>query len=257
MSIWEPVRKTPPMVVEIFGPEGSGKTHLACTFPDPVILDTEGRADWVVAKFGHTRLKRVHSWADLREAYDLIIRHVPPPATVVVDSASDLVDWATLEWLRQTGNQHVWPRVNWSHIYEMLNGFIDAWKRLGYTLVCCERVKPEFDSATERYTGRLVPDRYKNLPYKADFILEMLHEVQIENQTIRGPIARVHKAARLLPRHTKPYIVCPTYERIMEQLSTPWTGTDHDIIEEARAMDDQLSAAAEAERLLSMYRTEQ
>lgn len=247
--MWHEVRQHPPLMVEIYGPEGSGKTHLACTFPNPVFLDTEGRSDWVLRKFGHTRLRRVRSWQDLREAARIILDHVPPPATVVVDSASDLQDWATSQWLEETGNERVWPRVNYGKIYAMLDGFIDIWRSSGYTLVFCERVKPEFDAISEKYTGRLVPDRYRNVPYKADIILELVHELSLDGHEITRPVARVHKSPWQPKHRTKPYLVELSYEAIIRDLSTPWKGLLADIAEEARRLAEQESLAVEAERI--------
>jgi hypothetical protein len=238
------------LVVEVFGPPGSGKTHFACSFPSPVVLDTEGRSHIVMRKFDLDRLKRVRSWGDVRAASEIILANVKPPATIVVDSASDLQSMAEEAWLSETGQAAVWPKVNWGQIFDRLDTFIDFWRERGYNLVLTERVKPEYDAKTETYTGLLAPERYKKLPYRADIVLEIQWGLTIEGREItRRPVARVHKTLWHPLWASKPYLLDLTYEAMLRDLAFPWRGTTEDLAAEAARLetaDAVLNGAREA-----------
>lgn len=249
--MWDHFPETEVLVCEVFGPEGSGKTHFATTWPNPVFADTEGRAHLVLRKRGITRWKKIATWDDLRRVSQAAVEAVPAPATFVVDSGSDLQSMAEEAWLQESGKENVYPRVLWGQIFEKLDAFILFWREVGWNLVITERMKPEFDPTIRTptgqegaYTGRLIPDRYKKVPYKADVVLELVPGLVINGEVIsRRTVARVLKTPWTAPWETKPYLIDVSYEGMMRELTKPWRGTMDDIIREIRVLDSRETAA--------------
>jgi hypothetical protein len=236
--MWDPIPDRDNLVVEVFGPEGVGKTHFACTFPNPVVLDTEGRSHIVMRKFGLDRLKRVRSWGDLRAAVEIIIANVKPPATIVVDSASDLQDMAAEAWLHETGQAAVWPRVNWGQVRAKIDTFIDFSREKGYNVVLTERVKRVFSEKAQSYTGEMEPDRYYKTPYRVDVELELQHGLVLEGREItKRPVAKVRKAPWQHVSMIKPYLIELTYEAMRRDLFSPWRGSVDDLAAEAARLE--------------------
>jgi len=237
---------TEPLVIEIYGPEGIGKTYTGLSFPNPVMIDTEGRGRYICALLQKRTPYRVREWQDLREAAARILTEVPPPATVVIDSASDLEDMASLQWARENGVSTV-QRPDYSAVYRMIDSAINFWMRHGYHLVLLERVGPEYDPVSESYTGRMVPNRYGKVSAKPHVVLELQWGLMIEGIQVlsdRYPVAVVRKNVWLPMGATKPYLLRFTYPEVIRQLQQPWKGTVHDYLEEAKEVVREMEATA-------------
>jgi len=235
-----------PLVIEIYGPEGIGKTYTGLSFPNPVMIDTEGRGRYICALLQKRAPYRVREWQDLRETASRILSEVPPPATVVIDSASDLQDMASLQWARENGVSTA-QRPNYSAVYRMIDAALDFWTDNGYHLVLLERVKQEYDPVAEGYTGRMVPNRYGRVSSKTHVVLELQWGLVLEGVQVlpdRYPVAVVRKNVWLPMGVTKPYLLRFSYPELIQQLQQPWKGTVHDYLEEAKEVVREMEATA-------------
>jgi len=161
-------------IILIAGPEGTGKTHFAATFPDPLVfLDTEGRAGRVLKKFKkRIYYKKVTGWNEIRQAAKILPEL--QAQTFIIDSASDLRQWADKSWLADKRAEKVHPIHHWTFVNQMLDGFLTFLQKLDVYVVLTARMKREY--VDDRFTGRMVSDIYHKYPYKADIVLEFKGE---------------------------------------------------------------------------------
>lgn len=184
-------------VVLIAGPEGSGKTHLACTASErgPLyIVDTEYRAYIVASKFKKAgreiKVGVVRNWKELV----VLVAHVlkfQPKGTIIIDSGSDFQQFAEIEYLNRTKMEKIYPEYNWTEVWSMCNAVIDDIKFSGFDVIITARVKEEY--VNDKPTGKHVPRIYDPLKYKADFIVQFTyakpHKPEIvKNGYFRGTV---------------------------------------------------------------------
>jgi hypothetical protein len=164
-------------VLLVSGPEGSGKTHLACTAVDrgPVfIIDTEYRAGHVVQKFlTKDRIIKLKTCRNYRDIV-LTVAHIVntyKTGTVIIDSGTDLQVFAEIAYLEKTKMEKIWPAFNWTEVWAMCNIIIDKLKFSNLNIIVTTRVKEEYKD--DRPTGKSVPRIYNALPYKADLGIQL------------------------------------------------------------------------------------
>jgi hypothetical protein len=75
-----------PLRALIYGAHGVGKSQFASQFPNPVFLDTEGNVDHL-----STPKHRVHTWKEVKDFMDLLVKEDRKFNTLVIDSA-DLLE---------------------------------------------------------------------------------------------------------------------------------------------------------------------
>lgn len=171
---FDDISKSPNKVIVVAGPEGTGKTHLACTMSEvmPVyLIDTEYRASAVIRKFDpeKVRHKVCSTYDEVVVAVKAILTRAKPGA-IVLDSGSDLQTFAEIAYLKRTKMEKIYPIYNWSEVWAMCNALVDDIKFSPFTLVVTARVKEEYRG--DKATGLIVPRIYSALPYKADMILQ-------------------------------------------------------------------------------------
>jgi hypothetical protein len=211
---WDYVPDAPdkaPFVLLVEGAQGSGKTHLAYTFPQPIFhIDTENRGDKVGAKFkaggAQVYWKVVKNFHDIRRTMDELIFPHFQAGTIIIDSGSELQTWAEAEWLLQSKKEKVYPLVLWSQVFAKVDRIVGAMRDRGFYVVITARLKPEYQG--EQKTGALVMEGYKRLPYLADIHLRLENgQAAVLKNGFRGSaIERVTPLAE------------PSYSNIVEEL---------------------------------------
>jgi len=102
--------QTVPFFIEIIGEPESGKTHLACLFPKPALIDTTKTkesyitmrkivTDWRVRYFP------VKTFKEIREALDKIKANKAVYKTVIIDTSADLREMGSIEYLKEKKEQ--------------------------------------------------------------------------------------------------------------------------------------------------------
>ncbi len=239
---WTPLpdAEIPPLAVEIVGLQGSGKTHMAMTFPKPALCDTEQKGWMVAKKFNNPRYLRASDWGDVVRFFFHCIDD-PEVQTLVFDSSRDLRDWAELWVLKETGKKSLYSaqpgaaRVQYSMVYQKLDYIIHETRNKGKNVVFTSRMKDEYIG--DEKTGRLIRDGYNKAPYQFDVIIFLTRGVY---HSKRGHIFKrrifgeVHKIGTLHYNRWPPYLVDCSYDGIVEELlkTDGWLGTTDEFIDE-------------------------
>lgn len=173
---FDEVRLNPTYLIFLAGPEGSGKTHTACTMSElgPVyVLDTEYRADIVTKKFKNVKHKLVRSYQDMLVAVKAIVKY-HPKGTIVFDSGTDLQTFAEIDYLEETHKNSVGMPWNWAEVWGRCNSIIDEARMSDFNIVVTARVKEEYNG--DKPTGNVIPRIYSSLPYKADLSIQWIEQ---------------------------------------------------------------------------------
>lgn len=204
-----------PFMVLVEGEQGSGKTHLAMTFPEPIfLLDTENRADKVAAKFaGYKEVyrKRCQTFNDIRQTLlQLVFPHFER-GTVVIDSGSDLQRYAESEFLVEAKRDKIYPTVLWAQVFAKIDGLLSTLRDHGFYTVITARLRDEFAGKGDdaERTGNRILDGYRRLPYLADIHMRLPGDgtaIIYKNGFRNTPIER-----------TEP-LKAPNFETIVDEL---------------------------------------
>lgn len=95
--------------IMIYGKPGQGKTYLANSFPDPLLINTDG--NWIYVDAPHIEIKedntgRVKPWDNFKAVVDELAKYEQPFKTIIVDLLDDVYEYA-----RRT----VMEREEWTH----------------------------------------------------------------------------------------------------------------------------------------------
>lgn len=220
---WEelPEVQVPKLVVEISGTEGSGKTHAACTFPKPAMLDTEGKGWVIMKKFGHTKWAKASNFEDVISFVKAVIND-PEIETAIFDSSKDIVDMAERYALEQLGKETLFSQtggqVLYTHVYQKMDWIITSLRRAGKNVVFTSRMKEEYKNNSR--TGRMIRDGYKKSPYQVDILIELRSEIEWNGdiQPLMTDVARVTKNGFVKKSEKKPYIRDACYDTIIAEI---------------------------------------
>lgn len=213
------------IVVGIAGYAGLGKTHFINTFPNPVIADTEARAQIVMNKFDGFRLRKItKNMAQIRQTVQVIAEHVCPDSskrnqyTFALDSSSDFQQMAESEYLKEAKKEKVYPLVLWSKIFDKMDKIFDVVRELGLNAVFTQQLKEEYEG--EKKTGQLIPAGYKKLPYRVDVHLHLRKGIEFEGDLYYPDVivAEVLKDCWHIPSEAKPYLLDVSYDGLFNEL---------------------------------------
>ena len=159
--------------VLVAGKEGQGKSHLACSIASsgkPVyMLDTEHKGHIVANKFG-INYARISTYLDLKVAI-LAIMAKNEPGWIIIDSGSDIQQWAEEDYLELTKQEKVYPLFNWAEVFGRIDVLNNRMKQKGFNFIYTARMKAEY--VNDKTTGSDIPHIYKRLPYMVDMVLQI------------------------------------------------------------------------------------
>jgi len=208
-----------PIMVEIIGEPGTGKTHLSLTFPNPLLIDTTPKMEsLVVAKKLYPedwqkRYRHVNTMQQLRAAVEYGIRE--GFKTVIFDTSPDLQRLAVNEWLQETGKEKPYPIVVFGQIRDKVDKVIYRVVSAERNVVFTSQLKDEYVGGEK--TGRRERDGYKRLDFMCDIRLYLkIVEVKEGSKKKYKRVAKVIKN-RFLDVLSPDYvweIVNPSFEDI-------------------------------------------
>jgi hypothetical protein len=217
----------------VSGEPDSGKSHLLRTFPDPIFLDTEGKAWVVLEKFNPIPWKRVKSFDDIRKGI-LWALDRPEIKTIVVDSAADLSDLAGDEFMSEKNVEKIFPVVQYKKVYDKIDPLILDIQEAGKYFACSSRRKDEY--LNDNRTGRRIIDSYKKFPW--DLMISVEIVFGIKDVTTGKIMYSGNKFARVEKNNffgmdmnrqlnfMKPYLFDVSFEGICQELLNPWHGAE-------------------------------
>lgn len=184
------------MFVVIQGEAGAGKTHLAVTMSElmPIyVLDSEKRGLIVVKKFaGKTKFPikytQIDNYADMIAAIKaILIKYKNERGMIIIDSGSDVQQFAEAEYLRRAKKDKVYPITLWAEIYDMLDTPVEDIRKAGFLVCMTARMKDEY--IADRKTGSQIPRIYNRAPYWADLIVEVSKDPKKPQTVVKNGFA--------------------------------------------------------------------
>lgn len=219
--------------LDVCGPEGSGKTHFALTWPgDIVFIDTELKAEAVIPKFiGEKNIlwKPAESFADIRNAVDDALRR-PEVNTIIIDSGADLASMASEEWCTENGKRSVYPITQYQHVYNKIDELSGKIKKARKFLVSTSRMKDEWIG--DASTGNRIRDGYKRFPWDLHFAIEiqwgfrdtttgrMWYQDRRFGRVIKNGFWGIDTNKGIV--YSKPYLFNVSFEGVKNELTVPW-----------------------------------
>jgi hypothetical protein len=185
MEIKEYDKKVAPrvgIVAMYYGEPGTGKTFNALSYPSPMlVIDTENRCELVLRQQEDDKevyIAPATNLTDIREALNFFYQktknldtssNILSKGTIVIDSATMLLQMAQEEYLKVSGAQKIYPQFMWGEVYAILDDLIMKLRNLGFNIVFTAQVKDEYTDQTK--TGKRIIDIYKRIPFWCDLIV--------------------------------------------------------------------------------------
>lgn len=213
-----------PIVVAIASKQGMGKTHFSNTFPNPVIGDTEDRAQIVMKKFGNKYRKSTHDMNTIRQTISMMAQKLAPDKkdrakwTYVIDSGTDIQQFAETEYLIEAKKDRVYPTVLWAKVYNKIDKVFTNIRKLGFNMVVTQQMKEEYVDGNA--TGVFLPAGYKKIPYRVDVHIQLQQGIEYKGDLYYPEVVvgKVLKDSWNKPESKKPFLVDVSYDGIFNEL---------------------------------------
>lgn len=214
----------------VWGPEGSGKSHVAHSAPEPICyIDTEGKADELAEKFDG---KRIHYFvADnykeaksaMEQALDVLHKYLESGfrGTLVVDSMTAMWEYAKVDYAKyayQTENlsevnfqselegEKDWTKIKARHNEEFRERILES----PFNVVFTSGQKEDYDAVFDGGGKQWVPDGEKWNRYAVKDV------VRLRRDGSGKTVGDLKKAAKT--RYSFAGLVWPTFDSIYEAI---------------------------------------
>jgi len=160
-----------PLLVEVIGEPGVGKTHFSLTFPKPFLFDTTPKreAEVIVYKLYGAEAKKRYAWTTKYEQLLAGIKDIvkrDDVRTVIIDTGADLQSMAVEYELQRKDRERLMP-YEYGRIREMIDeDVIELVVNSGKHLVMTAQMDDEYVNGQR--TGKRVPKGYKRMAFQAD-----------------------------------------------------------------------------------------
>lgn len=153
-----------PLLVELIGEEGTGKTHTGLLFPNPILLDCteQGEGRLIAMKLFPSELdkryKHITDWHDLLSVPDGF-------DTYVFDTSKDVVRLMSDKWCDKYKKKQVYPPQAYGQVYNMLDKLIRSIMHKPANVVMTSVFRDEY--IDDKKTGKRERDGYKRLRFES------------------------------------------------------------------------------------------
>lgn len=153
-----------PLLIELIGEEGTGKTHTGLLFPNPILLDCteqgEGRliAMKIFPNEVDKRYKHITDWHDLLSVPDGF-------TTYVFDTSKDVVRLMGDKWCDKYKKKQVYPPQAYGQVYNMFDKIIRSIMHKPANVVMTSIFRDEY--VDDKKTGIRERDGYKRLRFES------------------------------------------------------------------------------------------
>lgn len=212
-------------VLDVCGPEGAGKTHIALTAPNPAICDTELKAWRLIGKPGiPTELKACYpkEWMDV-QAFTEFVSQDPNVDTVIFDTLKEIEEMAYRATLDELGKESLYSRdagaVQYRYVNQKMEELLKLLRKAGKSVITTARQKDEY--VKNDRTGNKLRDGWSKMPYYADFCVEAVNTLPGVPSPLLKPgivIWKVTKNGAVVRGLYRPYIVAEDYCDMLRQL---------------------------------------
>jgi len=166
-----------PLLIELIGEEGTGKTHTGLLFPNPILLDCteQGEGKLIAMKVFPNefdkRYKHITDWHDLLSVPDGF-------ATYVFDTSKDVVRLMGDKWCNKYKKNMVYPPQAYGQVYNMLDKLIRSIMNKPANVVMTSIFRDEY--VDDKKTGIRERDGYKRLRFESWLRFHITTEYNIE-----------------------------------------------------------------------------
>ncbi len=186
-----------PFFCEIIGEPESGKTHLACLFPQPALIDTtKTKESYITMKKiipdWKARYFPVKTFKEIREALEKIKTNKAMFRTVIIDTSADLRDMGSTEWLKEKKEQGKDREALMPLEYKWVNEKIDDVSEtilvtLEMNLVHVAQMKDEWSGKGNNATatGKRIRMGYPRANFQSRLRLFLRIEQEIDPKTMQ------------------------------------------------------------------------
>jgi len=186
-----------PLFIEIIGEPSAGKTHLACLFPQPAVIDTtKTRESYAVMRKllsdWKSRYFPVKNFKEIREALEKIKSNEVMFKTVVIDTSADLRDMGSAEYLEEKKKQGKEREVLMPLEYRYVNEKIDlvsnaVLTELQMNLIHIAQMKDEWSGRGNNATptGKRIRKGYPNANFQSSIRLFLKIEQEVDPTTMQ------------------------------------------------------------------------
>lgn len=189
----------------VWGPEGSGKTHVAHTAPGPICyIDTEGKADELAPKFSRKRIWyfEVGDYSAAKDAMQqslTLLRKVKSETgvrgTIVVDSMTALWEYSKVDYAKykyqtedlsevdfksQLQGGKDWTKIRARHNDEFRDVILDS--PFHVVLTSGEKENYNYDEDAQDFNERMTPDGEKRNEYAVKEVVRL--KIAPDGQTV-------------------------------------------------------------------------
>lgn len=193
-----------PMRVALYGRAGSGKTTLACTFPNTLLLDIKDEGTDSVADVKGLKVLAAEDWDDIEQVYWYLEGGKHSFKTVVIDTVTQMQDFAIAEVLSKkkkkvedAGGFGTLTRQEWGDVASLLKVWIMNYRNLPINVVFIaqERVfnageesdDPDGQIAPE-VGPRLMPSVASTLNAAVDLLGNCFIRESVQKKRVKGKI---------------------------------------------------------------------
>jgi len=153
-----------PLLIELIGEEGTGKTHTGLLFPNPILLDCteQGEGKLVAMKLfpdeWEQRYKHFIDWRGLLDIPNVF-------ATYVFDTSKDMVRLMGDKWCAKHKKQKVYPPQAYGEVHNMVDKLIRVIMSKPANVVMTSIFRDEY--IDDKKTGVRERDGYKRLRFES------------------------------------------------------------------------------------------
>ena len=153
-----------PLLIEVIGEEGMGKTHTGLLFPNPILVDcTEhGEGKLIAMKQfpdeWERRYKHLVDWRGLLDIPDGF-------STYVFDTSKDLVRLMGNKWCAKYKKQKVYPPMAYGEVHNMVDKLVRQVMGKPANVVMTSLFRDEY--VNDKKTGIRERDGYKRLRFES------------------------------------------------------------------------------------------
>lgn len=153
-----------PLLIELIGEEGAGKTHTGLLFPNPILIDCteQGEGKLIAMKiFPNDWEKRYRHLGDWRGLLD-----IPDGfATYVFDTSKGLVRLMGDKWCAKYKKQRVYPPMAYGEVHNMVDSLVRSIMFKPANVVMTSIFRDEY--IDDKKTGVRERDGYKRLRFES------------------------------------------------------------------------------------------
>jgi len=153
-----------PLLIELIGEAGTGKTHTGLLFPNPLLIDCteQGEGEIIARKVfpdeWEKRYIHVMDWHDLlniAEGY----------STYIFDTSKDVVSIMSDKWCAKYNKKRVYPPAAYGEVYKMIDKLIKDVLYRPANVVMTSILRDEY--VNDKKTGVRERDGYKRLSFES------------------------------------------------------------------------------------------